>query len=592
MLSSDNAYESINNNTEMTVQKLLEPTHAAAANMPATAAVSYSQYEAIAKPLWKRYTGGSGVLRTTENTAVPKDPSKVFAESGTDRLSVILPYRIKKIVVFPPIKGVLAKFKTYMNDAFTSSKEAMSDDTCYIFTCPFFGDDTPQNRALFTYFMQVKLLIQAGEKTNRLYILTEFSPEHTEKSRNILEGKDSNTLIYPLLEPSYIVYPYGIDIKTLNSEGQARTDIPNDSCRGLLFSAAAVNEADLPKADSSMDGLLAVLQKDVFDTKAVKNDVISSVAYKADSIRTDPALDGMNFRVVLGREVDSSTYSIYKRGEPRPQAKSELDGFSSIFLENSDAYVEDVPLVPVELGTEEFLLRSPLPQVREDWKNAIFTREESNFLNTLNINPERLSLIFGESWKEKLQVNLAIIARSKCFKDSSLLLHVECQETQGFIAKIFNNFVENAEDILDEEKNQMQSTIANLTAQVIQQKNGSTTGGGDLYTKTVFEGAFFPTGNPNKYKFEKNPNANIKTHVMPGYIFPNQCSIDTLVVDVEFKKHYKSRLTMNMTTAGTSPTEKEIGNARNEITAIYRRMKKETENPKSKFPRFQIILPE
>ena len=605
VLSSDTAYKDIGKRPDLRVQKLPEPTDATNAP-PAAGTSQYAEYTKIATQPWKRSVGGSGVIATTSKVELPKDTSKGISSTGTDRLSIILPYSINKIVVFPPIEGSLDKFKAYIALAFTAGKEVKgTEPTCYIFTCPFFSDDTETNKELFEYFIDTKLLIHA--KSSRLYILTEFSADHLNQSKELTKetpGNKDTTPIYPLLEPSYIVYPYGINIKAIDSEGKDMLDVPDDSCRGLLFSGAAANEPDLPKADSSMDGLVAVLFKDPLISSmngngaagaAVVTDVISSVAYKPDITVPDPKLDAMNFRIVRARDdMESSIYYVYNRGEIGPSAQSDLDGFSSIFLENEHAYTEDVPLVSVELGTQNFSLRSPLPQVREDWKNAIFTREESNFLNSLNINPVRLSSIFGDVWKETLERNLAIIARSKCFTDSSLLLHVECQETQSFIAKIFNNFVENAEDILDMERNQMQSTIANLTAEVIQQKNGSSVRGGkDLYKVQDFEAAFCPPGNPDKFRFEKNEHAEIKMHVMPGFI-GNQFSIDTLVIDLQHKKHYKSTLLMTLNISAGPATEKQISDGRDAVTKKYREIKKATEVPakSAAFPRFQIILPE
>jgi len=639
-------------------------------NAPTSVEPDFSKYSELMNELWKRSGGSSAVKSLMKSVMIPSNPSKVLGQTGSDRLCVILPSSTKEIKVFPAINGDIEKFKKYISLAFNADNTANKDENIsYIFTCPFFdSSNTTTNATLFRYFVQIKNLLD--DTTSRLYILTQYSTEHIIASRMVTQKLTADindkTPIYPLLEPTYIMYPYAINIIALDNNDAPYPGIDPDKRRGILFSAAGVGEPVLPASDSSMEGPINVILKSL--------DPVVGIAYKPDITKEDPKLSSLDFRLInVKDDIRPSVYYRYTKVPSTNRAISKLDNFSSIFLENEDAYTEDVPLVSIELGTQVFALRTPLPRVKEDWMNTIFTDQEAFFLNTLNINPTRMSNLFKEGWKKTLTRNLTTICRSKCFTDNKVILHAECQETREFTAKIFEDFVKNAEDIVDLEKNQMQATVANLTAQVLQQKNTPTasippgglnifdindftdtfygrppqkvlsvwdfnaTGSGKTFTAT-FKGTLTEKdkallGNPtvtstaaNTYTLTftqdktvpelnnlantntahislvKNPEAEIKMNPEPGFI-PNQFSIDTLVVDLVKKQHYKATLRMNMIQpiSTTSPTELEIINqskilmdATKNITDQYRRIKLETEKPASsaKFPQYQIILPE
>jgi hypothetical protein len=603
MLREESAFEELPDIDTLKVRKMAEPAEqdnapfrdvTRDANNRSATEIYITEYNDNSKALWVRYGGSSAVTALTGQVMIPSNPAKTLTQTGSDRLCAILPNSTKKIIVFPPISGNIELFKKYVSLAFGPDREpTQGEDTSYIFTCPFFGDEST-NKFLFTYFIQVKHKIHTT--SSRIYILTEHSSEHISKSRavarEITPGSDS-AAIYPLLEPTYIVYPYAVNIEQFTSNGDKIPDLEPDSRKGILFSGRIKNEPVLPAADSSMEGLIAGLLKNI------QSDTYG-IAYKPDITKVDPGLTSMNFRVIESKDIDTSYYYIYDK-ELGKAAVSTLDGFSSIFLANSDAYVEDVSLVPVELGTQEFSLRTSIPRVKDDWKNGIFTTEEANFLNSLNVNPQRLSKLYREIWKQKLAQILTVISRSKCFKDTSIILHAECQEVQSFIGKVFADFVNNADDIIDLEKNQMQATVANLTAKILGENSGSgsaITASKDIFNAPDFTAAFYSTPNPKyAFTFIKEPNADIKMDASPGFAAAlRQYSIDALVVDLLNKTHYKAQFIMKFN--GLAPTatlsEKDISDANDDIVTEYRRIKKETEKPAStsKFPRYQIILPE
>jgi hypothetical protein len=134
-------------------------------------------------------------------------------------------------------------------------------------------------------------------------------------------------------------------------------------------------------------------------------------------------------------------------------------------------FLEGVSYTPVPLGSVEYSLRHPrTPEVVEDWKNLIFTQEEADFLNDLNLRPHILADIYSSTpdvdWKSELAKNMATIVRSKCFKDPRLVLHSDCQVSNTFIQKVLDYYVENDARITSLEFDEEQAEL--ISSRIIQ----------------------------------------------------------------------------------------------------------------------------
>jgi hypothetical protein len=140
------------------------------------------------------------------------------------------------------------------------------------------------------------------------------------------------------------------------------------------------------------------------------------------------------------------------------------------FKGSKKAFLTGVSYTSVPLGANQYSLRHPRnPEVETDWENTIFTEDEARFLNDLNLRPDIMASIYKDrniSWKLDLATNLATIVRSKCFTDSRLVLHSDCQSSQKFITDILNYFVENDEQITSLEKNEEEATKVALRLKV------------------------------------------------------------------------------------------------------------------------------
>jgi len=471
---------------------------------------AYINYTKYAKGLWKRADGSSAVNALVSNI-MPMVAGSSLGQVGSDRLCIILPNDISGITIFPPVEGDLSVFKRNVSLLFSDNKvinPALPAMTL-IFSSPFFGtvDNVKGNTELFEYFVFIKNIVNKSKHS--IYILTQYSVNTILNSQNITKkinpSPDDSTPIYPLLEPTYIVLPYSMSIRATKG-GNPIPGIAEDNRGGILISAASPNEPILPAADPSMQGLVGFILKDTYISAlngAVAAGIVGippqlGLAYKPNMQKEDPKLASMLFREInVKDDIDNSSYytfgilanAAYKKTE------SNIKASSDIFAGSSNAVRDSIPVIPIQIGTQEYSIRSSLPEVRDDWNNLIFTDEEANFLTSLNITPARLSSIFPNDWKEELTANLSVISRSKCFKDDRLLLHADCQRTQAFIAKIFENFVENSSEIMEFEDGKLQALTTTLTNNILSQTTALRAAGviasPDIFDPNNFTDAFF-----------------------------------------------------------------------------------------------------
>jgi len=213
---------------------------------------------------------------------------------------------------------------------------------------------------------------------------------------------------------------------------------------GILFSAANKEEPILPAPYSGFQGPIQYIQTNDANTAR------GSIAYRVDLAKKEPSLDTMNYKeynLLLRPPMNSnSMYEFYFKNKPIEQPS--IDGASKMFMPSTEASHMRVPGTPISVGLKEFVVRNPLPDVVADWKNAIYSQDESDYLNAMKLNPEILNAVFQDKWKEEVSNHLSMITRSNCFKDTRLILHSECQDAQKFISKVMKYYMENSESIL------------------------------------------------------------------------------------------------------------------------------------------------
>jgi len=538
-------------------------------------------YADYSKRLWERADGSSAVRALVSNI-MPMVAGSALGQVGSDRLGILLPNNIAKIFIFPPVRGNVATFKKYVSILFDTGNiiDASKPKTCLMFTGQFFGavESVDSNTELFTYYMFIKNII--NKSIHSIYVLTEYSVDTIRRSqdvtKNINPQPSDTTPIYPLLEPTYILLPYSSILQTGDSK---------DERGGILFSAATTDEVILPAPDSSMKGIIDV----VLNSSIVKP---LGVAYKPNVKKDDTKLGALHFREInVNTDIDTASVYTYSIGANPEYVKpaSTVTGNSDVFVGNPKAVKNGIPLVPIQLGTQQFSIRASLPEVRDDWSNLVFTDEEANFITSLNISPTRLQSIFPNDWNEELASNLSVISRSKCFSDSRLVLHADCQKTQNFIAKIFKNFVENASEIVDFES----AKVMNLTDEILQQtaalRSAGVISSPDIFDPVQFKKAFITAADTGNFQFIKDPDVVAKANLraVPNYSQGlNQFSINILLINLNTTNKIKAIFTMDVI---SGITEKDMTAAYYRIIAKYNEIKN---GIAKKFPAIRIILPE
>jgi hypothetical protein len=83
-------------------------------------------------------------------------------------------------------------------------------------------------------------------------------------------------------------------------------------------------------------------------------------------------------------------------------------------------------------------------EVYKNWREGIFSKDEADFLNHLQLTPTVLHFIFDVNWKVETANFLKKIVLSDCFTDVRLLTHAECDSTRQYLDKILDYFYAHA----------------------------------------------------------------------------------------------------------------------------------------------------
>ncbi len=219
---------------------------------------------------------------------------------------------------------------------------------------------------------------------------------------------------------------------------------------GILFSAANKDEPILPAPYSGFDGPIQYIQTNDVNTAR------GSIAYRPDLAKKEPLLDTMNYKeynLLLRPPMSSnSMYEFYLKNKPDQQTST--DSNPKMFMPNTKSSHMRVPGTAISVGLKEFVVRNPVPDVVADWESGIYSQDESDYLNAMKLTPEILRTVFKDNWKKEVSNHLSMISRSKCFKDTRLILHSECQDAQKFISAIMKYYTENSESILKLQREQ------------------------------------------------------------------------------------------------------------------------------------------
>jgi hypothetical protein len=425
---------------------------------------------------------------------------------GFHRLIRIVPSTTEVIVVIPPLQGRIALLNAaidqlfsfgYLNKALDGTA-VLRDNIELVFSAPIYALNEAEpaasafslsNNALILYTI-LKLKNLGGE---RVTALADFRQESlvagcmlnyygTGKTMRP-DTEDSDDSVVNMLEPSYVIYPWerdgfdgillsaslsaeatlpttrGSDITmpladylktnyisnfyTINPDASARTEdsIANGYLKFRCFGALGDPSMEIPNLKqpdpkTSCRNLLSVMEmKDLSPTQM--RYLTYAKLGKDDAIRS-PVMS--IFRLLPSRR-GTTGYE--------PSCESVGESLRTVALQRLKMFTPAKISVPpsqemkeIQVGSRAYEIRALKPG-QTDWANLVFTEEEADLLNDLNLRPTILEDIFSTNWRNMLDRFLKSLVNSNCFEDKYLLTRKECLHAREFVSAVHDYFMLN-----------------------------------------------------------------------------------------------------------------------------------------------------
>lgn len=451
--------------------------------------------------LWRRYNPKEPTsverprILTTENCATPSTGrlDDARGEAGFDRLAVILPKATEEILLFPPVQSSRRRFYACLEylkeDGLIDSNGDMKGPAAkaaevggakkvIVFAPPFFkleANNIPgyleSNRKLLAHFLKLKA------QYPHMHILAQSTAMNKMIGNCIASGASSMPLLH-MLEPTYVIYPFVRMREETNALDPVaeKVKVP---VGGIIFSAAAENEATLPASNlpSKLAAPSTYIQKGERTAVAYLpnpkvDDAELNKLYKSMKVRFyGEGATTMNPERVQRYIVQASPAAAAKEAEGAKKDVFEAAGEDELAL-------DDMTYTRVPLDGRVFSFRAPgAPGVMDDWKAMRFTSDEAEFLNQLQFRPSLLLEIYkgedmGPSPPERLASFLQNMAIGRCFTDERLLTASECQDSRDFVNRVYNYYLMHDERVeeLKEAEAEARKRSARLRMQTAEER--------------------------------------------------------------------------------------------------------------------------
>ena len=476
-----------------------------------------AKYEKYAVGLWntKNMNGKGNVLPIMGDrisTLQPNETINIFS-----RLTYVLPIDTENIVAVPPLRGNAELFLKVLQTLETLKVlkriQGVNDNpdvyevkrgTVVCFMPPFYSEVkdpiTNNNSMLLSMFLNLK-------ETNpgKVFALSESTAQYVAVGVSLRNARGITGAEHPLinmLEPSYVVYPYRrkelIDGIILSGSKGDFPDFPEPasefattlrqlyesrkfgtasvlvnrpslsdttSTQGYFVVRSDADAGDLPIPGNSLNPKeycknLPVLAANYIltdEATLVKNHPVRKmnlVEYMESASNTSVAI------VVFRTMVDDAYFPLCKDVDttnPTTVPKDKFYGSPAAFVSSGLLGENNVRFVNTEANGRIFQIRLPAQNtpVKTDWVNEIYTNDEAEFLNSMNLSPAILEMVFPvretkkhvvHTWQNEVADFLGNLAFSKCFTKGglNLMTRMECMKSREFINKVYFYFVENS----------------------------------------------------------------------------------------------------------------------------------------------------
>jgi hypothetical protein len=386
-------------------------------------------------PLWKRFnsnkktTDEASKIITAEKCILPtKGPhSDTKGQPGFDRLAIILNQVMSAIIVYPPVKGDPVIFQSILEHIY-ENRFNQDPELVILFAPPFYSTTTFEvNKNILANFIQFKM---NKETVAKVHILTQHTDANKMIGCNLYSDTDKpNKPLVNMLEPTYVIYPF--------------TRTVDDTMVGsILFSASSANEVNLPA--SNIRQMSSV-------SSYFSGGGRGSLAYPPDVTNEDHFINKMSppfiyrFYGPKAEPFDGTILKIDLKGEDLSEEMRQygLDQDRFIGMDEDRLTIDGVELQSIKILDVPYSIRKPTLEVKKDWDQYKFTKDEAEMLRKLQIRPSILnSSVFGGDGSGMLVKFLTNLINSKCYTERELLTNEECSISEDFIDKIYSYLLE------------------------------------------------------------------------------------------------------------------------------------------------------
>jgi hypothetical protein len=390
------------------------------------------------------------------------DPPNVY--------QVLLP-DIDTVVVIPPIHGDLDKlieiiqylFKTPIFRKENPSDLRLRNKVALVCMPPFYGDKAGKDLVLL-YYIQMRLW--TVNRSSFFVINSSEALQHANKLYLPAAGYPNpgapNDILVPFLNPTHIIFNKSFGnykgILLTGKQGQVLDSPHKDRVDGILPASQLLTKRQV-------FGIQPAPENEKSDTFFSDFMMVGSQGYRADILETRsnlPICKGLA-SVFYEEDIPSNQYHIsnkqfyvhvfrYNRTQDPPLFCLDENGDAANPLPPPGEFAskekhprfkkEETKRIMIDAIARN--IRKPTNEVLQNWSELLFSRDEADFLRSLQLNPTILAMIFGPGWKQDLSNFLEHLVNSECFTDIRLVSYAECDYVRNFLEKVLHYFTVHA----------------------------------------------------------------------------------------------------------------------------------------------------